>query len=214
MAQFKLIYYIVLGMSVLLISVFLWGSITFFKVKKFMNNKFLNIPLFVSTLVIAVIGFALALTPIILKIWTYEDEFIKSDPLFLSILALEFVFLLTFLVLAYVFAYDFGIAIDQKASRLQFFGQSVNINKIIALVEKKSSIKILYEQGHKNFKKRVTVYTPGSKAFVRRALSGIVSSNQKGRSLSFDSLNMASKEAGTSSITRFSKDNVVRGRDF
>lgn len=34
MAQFKLIYYIVLGMSVLLISVFLWGSITYFKIKK------------------------------------------------------------------------------------------------------------------------------------------------------------------------------------
>lgn len=208
MAQFKLIYYIILAMLLLLIMVFLWGAITYFRVKKYMNNKFLNRPLFATTLSIAIIGFGLALVPIGLEIWTYDDEFIKSDPLFLSILILEFIFLVTFLILAYTFAYDFGIAIDQNENRLQFFGQRVNINRVIALVERRFSIKIVYEQGHKNLKKRVTIFTPGSKGFARRALAGIVSTNQKGRSLSFDSLNMVTKEAGTTAITRFSKETV------
>lgn len=176
MAEFKIIYYVVLVMSFLLLTVFLWGAFTYNKVKS--DVKFLNRPLLTLTLSIGIIGFILSWIPIFMKIWTYDDSFVRTDPAFISILVFEFLFLVGFLSLSYIFAFDFGIALEQDAQRLQFFGQTVSTNKIIALEEKKYSLKIVYEQGFKNIKKKVTIFSPNAKIFVREILAEIVAANQ------------------------------------
>lgn len=179
MNKLIILFYVILAMSVLLNAVFIWGALTYKKIRS--NTKFTNKPLLTLTWSIAGIGFILALIPIFMKVWTYDFEYIKSDPVFISILVFEILFLVAFLVLAYAFAFDFGIALDEEENRLQFFGQTVNIDKIIAIEEKKYSLKIVYEQGFKNIKKRVTVFTPNAKQFVKENLSNIVAENEKRR---------------------------------
>lgn len=176
MAEFKIVYYVLLVMSFLLVSVFLWGAVTYKKVKT--NVKFLNRPMLALTLAIGAIAFIIAWIPIGMQIWVYDDELIRSDPGFIAILVLEFVSLVSFLVLAYVYAFDFGIAYDEKNNTLQFFGQAVNTEKIIALEEKKYSLKIVYEQGFKNIKKKITIFSPNAKAFVKTILTDVVAHNQ------------------------------------
>ncbi|MBE4704392.1 hypothetical protein [Spiroplasma platyhelix] len=179
MAQFKIIYYIVLVMSFLLIAVFLWGAVTYKKSKS--NVRFLNRPLLALTLSIAAVSFILAWIPIIMKVWAYDDEFVRSDPAFISILVFEFIFLIAFLVLAYVFAFDFGMTLEQDTNRLQFFGQTVNTEKIIALEEKPHCLKIVYEQGFKNIKKKITIFSPKARLFAKEILTDIVAANQSQR---------------------------------
>lgn len=176
MADFRIIYYILLVMFVLLTAVFVWGWITYSRTKT--KTKFLNIPLLTATLGVAGIGLILAFVPIFMGIWNYDSDTVKQDAGFISILVLEFVFLAGFLALAYIYAFDFGIAIDQEQNKLQFFGQVVNTNKIVDLVEKKYSLKIVYEQGFKNLKKKISIYTPKAKQFIREQLADIIATNQ------------------------------------
>lgn len=192
MAQFKIIYYIVLVMSFLLIAVFLWGALTYKRSKT--NIKFLNRPLLALTLSVAAIGFILAWVPIGMEVWDYDDELIRSDPAFISILVFEFIFLVGFLALAYVFAFDFGIALEKENNQLQFFGQAVNTDKIVALEEKPRSLKIVYEQGFKNIKKKVTLFSPAAKSFIRDNLTEIVAENQKRRAAEIAAANIATNE--------------------
>lgn len=179
MAQFKIIYYVILVMSFLLLTVFIWGGITYKKVKT--RIKFLNRPLLTLTLTIGIIAFLFAWVPIFLQVWKYDDEFVKKDLVFILILVFEFLFLVGFLLLAYVFAFDFGIALEEDETKLQFFGQTINTNKIIALEEKKYGLKIVYEQGYKNIQKKVTLFTPNAKKFAIKILTHIILANQKAR---------------------------------
>lgn len=192
MAQFKIIYYIVLVMSFLLIAVFLWGALTYKRSKT--NVKFLNRPLLAATLSVAAIGFILAWVPIGMQVWDYDDELIRSDPAFISILVFEFIFLAGFLALVYIFAFDFGIALEKENNQLQFFGQVVNTDKIVALEEKPRSLKIVYEQGFKNIKKKVTLFSPAAKSFIRDNLTEIVADNQNRRAAEIAAANVATNE--------------------
>lgn len=192
MAQFKIIYYIVLVMSFLLIAVFLWGALTYKRSKT--NIKFLNRPLLAATLSVAAIGFILAWVPIGMQVWDWDDELLRSDPAFISILVFEFLFLAGFLVLAYIFAFDFGIALEKENNQLQFFGQTVNTDKIVALEEKPHSLKIVYEQGFKNIKKKVTFFSPAAKSFIRDNLTEIVADNQNRRAAEIAVADVATKE--------------------
>lgn len=176
MVDFKIIYYVLLAMFVLLTAVFLWGFITYRKTTT--QTKFLNTPLFTLSIIVAVIGIVLTIVPLGMQVWSYSGEYIRSDPAFISILVLEFVFLVAFLVLTYLFAYDFGIALDTDNNRLQFFGQSVNTEKIIALETKKRSLQVIYEQGFKNSKKKLTIFTPKAKLFAKEVLADIIARNQ------------------------------------
>lgn len=198
MAQFKIIYYVLLVMSFLLIAVFLWGAVTYKKSKS--HVKFINRPLLTITLAVAAISFILAWIPIGMQIWDYDDEFVRSDPAFISILVFEFIFLIGFLVLAYVFAFDFGIALEEENNRLQFFGQTVNTDKIIAVEEKKYSLKIVYEQGFKNIKKKVTIFTPKAKLFVKEILTDIVAVNQAKRAAALELENIIETTETTQSV--------------
>lgn len=174
MDKLKILFYVVLVMSFLLNAVYIWGMISYRKTKT--NTKFLNKPLLSLTLVVAGIGFILAWVPIFMQVWTYDT--LANYPELIAILVLELIFLLAFLILAYIFAFDFGIAFDKEQENLHFFGQTISTKKIIALEEKKYSLKVVYEQGFKNIKKKITVFTPNAKKFVREILTDIVASNQ------------------------------------
>lgn len=179
MVDFKIIYYVVIAMFVLLASVFFWGYVTYKRTRT--ETKFLNKPLFALSIGVAAVGIILTLVPLMMKVWEFEDEYIRSDPAFISVLVFEFIFLVGFLVLAYVLAYDFGIALDTENNRLQFFGQTVNSEKIVALEEKKNSLQVIYEQGFKNSKKKITIFTPQAKLFTKEILADIIARNQTAR---------------------------------
>lgn len=175
MADFKIIYYILVIIYVLLIAVFAWGWITYSRTKT--KIKFFNEPLVTITSVSGVIGLILSFVPLFMKIWSYDSDYVKQDTVFIVLLVLEFIFLAIFLALAYVYAFDFGIAIDEKEEKVQFFGQTVNLNKIVEIQEKKYSLRIIYEQGFKNIKKKVIIFSPKAKAFVRENFVSIVNKN-------------------------------------
>lgn len=171
--NFQIIYYIALIMFVILLAILGWGWYSFNKPKT--NAKFLNLKLLVSTLVIGVIGLVISIVPMAMQIWTFESEYIKSDPIFLSLLILEYIFLVILLGLAYIFSFDFGIAVDEH--NIYFFGQSLNTSKIVALEQKKNVLKIVYEQGIKKMKKRLTIITPQAQLFVKEHLAQKVITN-------------------------------------
>lgn len=179
MVSFKIMYYVLLVMFVLLASVFFWGFVTYKRTKS--ETKFLNMPLLTLSIVVAVIGIALTIAPIGMRIWDYDDAYVRSDPAFISILVFEFIFLVAFLVLAYLFAYDYGIALDSENDRLQFFGQSISNEKILSLQTKKYSLQIIYEQGFKSNKKKLSVFTPKAKLFIKEVLTDIIARNQANR---------------------------------
>lgn len=179
MVSFKIIYYILIVMFVLLASVFFWGFITYKRTKS--ETKFLNRPLLTLSIIIAVVGIAFTIAPLGMKIWNYNDVYVRSDPAFISILVFEFIFLAAFLVLVYLFAYDFGIALDTENNQLQFFGQAINTEKIISLQTKKKSLQIIYEQGFRSNKKKLTIFTPKAKLFVQEVLTDIIARNQANR---------------------------------
>jgi len=83
--------------------------------------------------------------------------------------------------LAYLFAYDFGIALDAENNTLQFFGQAINTEKIISLETKKNSLQVIYEQGYRNNKKKITIFTPKAKLFAKEVLADIIARNQANR---------------------------------
>lgn len=173
--SFQIIYYIALVMFILLLVILGWGWYSFNKPKTI--ARFLNLKLLISTLVIGVIGLVISIVPIGMQVWTFENEYVKSDPTFLSLLILEYIFLVILLVLAYIFSFDFGIAVDEN--NIYFFGQSVNTNKIVALEQKKNVLKIVYEQGIKKIKKRLTIITPRAQLFVKEHLAQKVIANIK-----------------------------------
>ncbi|MCL8209662.1 hypothetical protein [Spiroplasma attinicola] len=179
MVSFKIIYYVLLVMFVLLASVFFWGFITYKRTRT--ETKFLNKPLFTLSIIMAVIGIAFTIVPLGMKLWIYDDSYIRSDPAFISILVFEFLFLVAFLILAYLFAYDFGIALDAENNTLQFFGQAINTEKIISLETKKNSLQVIYEQGYRNNKKKITIFTPKAKLFAKEVLVDIIARNQANR---------------------------------
>lgn len=160
--NFQIIYYIALVMFFLLLVILGWGWYSFNKPKT--NAKFLNLKLLITTLVIGVVGLVISIVPVTMQIWTFDPEYIKSDPIFLSLLILEYIFLVIMLGLSYVFSLDFGIAVDEH--NIYFFGQSINISKIVAVEKKKNVLKIVYEQGIKKMKKRLTIITPQAQLFV------------------------------------------------
>lgn len=171
--NFQIIYYIALVMFILLLVILGWGWYSFNKPKT--NAKFLNWKLLVTTLVIGVIGLVISIAPMVMQIWTFEPEYIKSDPAFLSLLILEYIFLVILLGLAYVFSFDYGIAVDDY--NIYFFGQSVSTSKIVALEQKRNVLKIVYEQGIKKMKKRLTIITPQAQLFVKDHLTQKVIAN-------------------------------------
>lgn len=171
--NFQIIYYIALVMFILLLVILVWGWYSFNKPKK--TIKFLNLKLLVATLIVGVIGLVISIVPIGMQVWTFEPEHIKSDPAFLSLLIVEYIFLVIMLGLAYIFSFDFGIAVDEH--NIYFFGQSVNTSKIVALEQKKNVLKIVYEQGIKKIKKRLTIITPQAQLFVKDHLAQKVIAN-------------------------------------
>lgn len=173
--SFEIIYYIALVMFILLLLILGWGWYSFNKPKTI--AKFLNLKLLILTLVTGVIGLVVSIVPIGMQVWSFETEYIKSDPAFLSLLILEYIFLTILLILAYVFSFDFGIAVDEN--HIYFFGQSVNTSKIVALEQKKNVLKIVYEQGIKKIKKRLTIITPQAQLFVKEHLTEKVITNVK-----------------------------------
>lgn len=175
MLDFKIIYYVGLVMFVLLLAILGWGWFSFVKPKT--DSRFLNLKLLVPTLTIGVIGLILSIIPIIMQIWTYDTVYVKSDPVFLTILIIEYILLAALLVLAYVFSFDFGIAVDE--TNIYFFGQSIKTNKIIVLEQKTYVLKIVYEQGIKKMKKRLTIITPQAQLFVKEHLAQKVVDNVK-----------------------------------
>ncbi|WP_338974965.1 hypothetical protein [Spiroplasma endosymbiont of Tricholauxania praeusta] len=171
--NFQIIYYIALVMFILLLVILVWGWYSFNKPKT--TIKFLNLKLLVATLIVGVIGLVISIVPIGMQVWTFEPEYIKSDPAFLSLLIVEYIFLVIMLGLAYIFSFDFGIAVDEH--NIYFFGQSVNTSKIVALEQKKNVLKIVYEQGIKKIKKRLTIITPQAQLFVKDNLAQKVIAN-------------------------------------
>ncbi|WJG70113.1 hypothetical protein [Spiroplasma ixodetis] len=171
--NFQIIYYIALVMFILLLVILGWGWYNFNKPKT--TIKFLNLKLLVATLIVGVIGLVISIVPIGMQVWTFEPEYIKSDPAFLSLLIVEYIFLVIMLGLAYIFSFDFGIAVDER--NIYFFGQSVNTSKIVALEQKKNVLKIVYEQGIKKIKKRLTIITPQAQLFVKDHLAQKVIAN-------------------------------------
>ena len=171
--NFQIIYYIALVIFILLLFIFGWGWYSFNKPKT--TIKFLNLKLLVTTLGVGIIGLIISIVPIGMQVWTFEPEYIKSDPTFLSLLILEYIFLIIMLGLAYIFSFDFAIAIDEH--NIYFFGQSVNTSKIVALEQKKNVLKIVYEQGIKKIKKRVTIITPQAQLFIKDHLAQKVIAN-------------------------------------
>lgn len=171
--NFQIIYYIALVMFILLLVILGWGWYSFNKPKT--TIKFLNLKLLVTTLGVGAIGLIISIVPIGMQVWTFEPEYIKSDPAFLSLLILEYIFLVIMLGLAYIFSFDFAIAIDEH--NIYFFGQSVNTSKIVALEQKKNVLKIVYEQGIKKIKKRLTIITPQAQLFVKDHLAQKVIAN-------------------------------------
>jgi len=171
--NFQIIYYIALVMFILLLVILGWGWYSFNKPKT--TIKFLNLKLLVATLIVGVIGLVISIVPIGMQVWTFEPEYIKSDPAFLSLLIVEYIFLVIMLGLAYIFSFDFGIAVDEH--NIYFFGQSVNTSKIVALEQKKNVLKIVYEQGIKKIKKRLTIITPQAQLFVKDHLAQKVIAN-------------------------------------
>ncbi|WDA54277.1 MAG: hypothetical protein PPFGHCPK_00709 [Spiroplasma endosymbiont of Drosophila atripex] len=171
--NFQIIYYIALVMFILLLVILVWGWYSFNKPKT--TIKFLNLKLLVATLIVGVIGLVISIVPIGMQVWTFEPEYIKSDPAFLSLLIVEYIFLVIMLGLAYIFSFDFGIAVDEH--NIYFFGQSVNTSKIVALEQKKNFLKIVYEQGIKKIKKRLTIITPQAQLFVKDHLAQKVIAN-------------------------------------
>lgn len=175
MLDFKTLYYIGLVMFVLLLAILGWGWFSFAKPKT--NARFLNLKLLITTLAIGVIGLILSTVPIFMQVWTYDSVFVKSDPAFLSVLIIEYIFLAVLLVLSYVFSFDFGVAVDE--ANIYFFGQSVNTNKIIALDQKTHVLKLVYEQGIKKMKKRLTIITPQAQLFIKEHLAQKIVNNVK-----------------------------------
>ncbi len=171
--NFQIIYYIALVMFILLLVILGWGWYSFNKPKT--TIKFLNLKLLVATLIVGVISLVISIVPIGMQVWTFEPEYIKSDPAFLSLLIVEYIFLVIMLGLAYIFSFDFGIAVDEH--NIYFFGQSVNTSKIVALEQKKNVLKIVYEQGIKKIKKRLTIITPQAQLFVKDHLAQKVIAN-------------------------------------
>ncbi|MBP1526829.1 hypothetical protein [Spiroplasma endosymbiont of Dactylopius coccus] len=171
--NFQIIYYIALVMFILLLVILGWGWYSFNKPKT--TIKFLNLKLLVATLIVGVIGLVISIVPIGMQVWTFEPEYIKSDPAFLTLLIVEYIFLVIMLGLAYIFSFDFGIAVDEH--NIYFFGQSVNTSKIVALEQKKNVLKIVYEQGIKKNKKRLTIITPQAQLFVKDHLAQKVIAN-------------------------------------
>ncbi|MBP1525426.1 MAG: hypothetical protein H9Q65_02370 [Spiroplasma ixodetis] len=171
--NFQIIYYIALVMFILLLVILGWGWYSFNKPKT--TIKFLNLKLLVATLIVGVIGLVISIVPIGMQVWTFEAEYIKSDPAFLTLLIVEYIFLVIMLGLAYIFSFDFGIAVDEH--NIYFFGQSVNTSKIVALEQKKNVLKIVYEQGIKKNKKRLTIITPQAQLFVKEHLAQKVIAN-------------------------------------
>ncbi|WP_342253197.1 hypothetical protein [Spiroplasma endosymbiont of Zeiraphera isertana] len=171
--NFQIIYYIALVMFILLLVILGWGWYSFNKPKT--TIKFLNLKLLVATLIVGVIGLVISIVPIGMQVWTFEPEYIKSDPAFLTLLIVEYIFLVIMLGLAYIFSFDFGIAVDEH--NIYFFGQSVNTSKIVALEQKKNVLKIVYEQGIKKIKKRLTIITPQAQLFVKDHLAQKVIAN-------------------------------------
>lgn len=171
--NFQIIYYIALVMFILLLVILVWGWYSFNKPKT--TIKFLNLKLLVATLIVGVIGLVISIVPIGMQVWTFEPEYIKSDPAFLSLLIVDYIFLVIMLGLAYIFSFDFGIAVDEH--NIYFFGQSVNTSKIVALEQKKNVLKIVYEQGIKKIKKRLTIITPQAQIFVKDHLAQKVIAN-------------------------------------
>lgn len=173
--DFKTLYYIGLVMFVLLLAILGWGWFSFTKPKT--NVRFLNLKLLIPTLAIGLIGLILSIVPLFMRVWTYDSGFVKSDPAFLSILIIEYIFLVVLLVSAYVFSFDFGIAVDE--TNIYFFGQSVNTNKIVALDQKTHVLKLVYEQGIKKMKKRLTIITPQAQLFIKEHLAQKIVNNVK-----------------------------------
>ncbi|WP_338979781.1 hypothetical protein [Spiroplasma endosymbiont of Lasioglossum malachurum] len=171
--NFQIIYYIALVMFILLLVILSWGWYSFNKPKT--TIKFLNLKLLVATLIVGVIGLVISIVPIGMQVWIFEPEYIKSDPAFLTLLIVEYIFLVIMLGLAYIFSFDFGIAVDEH--NIYFFGQSVNTSKIVALEQKKNVLKIVYEQGIKKIKKRLTIITPQAQLFVKDHLAQKVIAN-------------------------------------
>ncbi|WP_174481595.1 hypothetical protein [Spiroplasma endosymbiont of Danaus chrysippus] len=171
--NFQIIYYIALVMFILLLVILGWGWYSFNKPKT--TIKFLNLKLLVATLIVGVIGLVISIVAIAMQVWTFEPEYIKSDPAFLTLLIVEYIFLVIMLGLAYIFSFDFGIAVDEY--NIYFFGQSVNTSKIVALEQKKNVLKIVYEQGIKKIKKRLTIITPQAQLFVKDHLAQKVIAN-------------------------------------
>lgn len=171
--NFQIIYYIALVMFILLLVILGWGWYSFNKPKT--TIKFLNLKLLVATLIVGIIGLVISIVPIGMQVWTFEPEYIKSDPAFLSLLIVEYIFLVIMLGLAYIFSFDFGIAVDEH--NIYFFGQSVNTSKIVALEQKKNVLKIVYEQSIKKIKKRLTIITPQAQLFVKDHLAQKVIAN-------------------------------------
>ncbi|WP_342273502.1 hypothetical protein [Spiroplasma endosymbiont of Acasis viretata] len=171
--NFQIIYYIALVMFILLLVILVWGWYSFNKPKT--TIKFLNLKLLIATLIVGVIGLVISIVPIGMQVWRFEPEYIKSDPAFLSLLIVEYIFLVIMLGLAYIFSFDFGIAVDEH--NIYFFGQSVNTSKIVALEQKKNVLKIVYEQGIKKIKKRLTIITPQAQLFVKDHLAQKVIAN-------------------------------------
>ncbi|WP_425376668.1 hypothetical protein [Spiroplasma endosymbiont of Aleiodes alternator] len=171
--NFQIIYYFALVMFILLLVILGWEWYSFNKPKT--TIKFLNLKLLVATLIVGVIGLVISIVPIGMQVWTFEPEYIKSDPAFLTLLIVEYIFLVIMLGLAYIFSFDFGIAVDEH--NIYFFGQSVNTSKIVALEQKKNVLKIVYEQGIKKNKKRLTIITPQAQLFVKDHLAQKVIAN-------------------------------------
>ena len=180
MLDIKAVYYLAFVMFILLLVILIWGWFSFAKAKT--TTRFLNLKLLVLTLTTGVIGLILSIVPLTMQIWTYDSVFIKSDAVLLSLLVLEYIFLASLLALAYIFSFDFGIAVNEN--NIFFFGQSLNIGKIVALEQKKYVLKIVYEQGIKKIKKRLTVITPKGQLFVKTHLSQKVNSNIKPENVS------------------------------
>jgi len=173
--DFKITYYIGIIIFLLLLTIFGWGWYTFNKPKT--TTRFLNLKLIITTLVVGTIGLIISIIPIIMQVWTYSTDWVKSDATFITLLVFEYTFLVIFLGLAYFFSFDFGIAIDEN--KIYFFGQAVNTSKIIALDQRKYVLKIVYEQGIKKMKRRLTIFTPKAQSFVKDHLTEKVATNIK-----------------------------------
>ena len=174
-----LFFYLLTVFYTLLIIILGYGFFTFFKRK--IEEKIVNKWLAIGTALPALIGFPISctLTIMLLRRGNAEiNDYINKHSFLFPLLIASIILFLVFFALVYIFAYDFGMAIDHKKHKLFLFIDKLDITKITRIEEKKWGVTIFYLRGYKKIEDKITVFLPLSKQFVLAKFPSIIVENK------------------------------------